>query len=51
MKTIHLVKVFFTVVLLIVIYSCKNEVNQNAITNQASTNIILFFSVVTSFLL
>ncbi|MBT3919958.1 MAG: fasciclin domain-containing protein [Flavobacteriaceae bacterium] len=39
MKTIHLVKVFFTVVLLIVIYSCKNEVNQNAITNQASTDI------------
>tara|TARA_R110002073_G_scaffold209587_2_gene370120 strand:+ start:582 stop:1160 length:579 start_codon:yes stop_codon:yes gene_type:complete len=39
MKTIHLVKVFLAVVLLIVIYSCKNEVNQNAITNQASTDI------------
>ncbi|WP_299525450.1 fasciclin domain-containing protein [uncultured Lutibacter sp.] len=40
MKTIHLVKVFFTVVLLIVIYSCKNEVKQNEITNQASTEIV-----------
>jgi uncharacterized surface protein with fasciclin (FAS1) repeats len=39
MKTIHLVKVFLTVVLLIVIYSCKNEVKQNAITNQTSTEI------------
>ncbi len=40
MKIIHLFKVFPVAVFLIVLYSCKNEVKEEIITNQISTEAV-----------